>query len=125
MSSLSTRIADLPTLNRMTSEVDAAHFNAIRLGILRLGAPLRIAMTGLKNLDIVLENQLWVCVDNSLDDFPIVAWMNFAVSERAGLQDPVQCEIRFYHSHAGMIMKRLLDITQKEIEEKLHKSPVS
>lgn len=119
MSSISTRIAGLPVLNRMASQVDATHFNAIRLGILRLGAPLRIAMTGLKHLDMVLENQLWVCVDNSLNDFPIIAWMNFAVNERAALHDPVRCEIRFYHSHAGMIMKKLLDITQREIEGRL------
>lgn len=99
--------------------IDSRRYNTIRLGIKRLKSPLRIPLEGLKNLELILEDDAWVCVDLSLDELPILAWLRFRPHDRTALHEPVRCELRFFHQHASIIMDQVLDKVEAYIRQKL------
>lgn len=69
------RLRDLPRFSSDHVQMPATRYNQVRLGLLRLENPLRFCIPGLRNLSIVLDDDSWVCVDESLDDIPILAWV--------------------------------------------------
>jgi hypothetical protein len=107
MSELKTRIDDVPAYEIAPYQMDAAVYNQIKLALLRLGSPLRFRLPSLRDLDIELDNDAWVCVDRSLNDVPVLAWTDFETGHRDSLVQPLACEVRFYHAHAEKIIGRL------------------
>ncbi|MDH5376859.1 MAG: hypothetical protein OEX00_00880 [Gammaproteobacteria bacterium] len=114
-----TRLNEVPHLAEMNTTVDALHFNAIRVALLRLKPPIRLPLTGLRGLEILLEPDLWLVVDSSLNDLPVLAWSDFDVSHRDALHKPIACRMRFFHSHAAVIIGKVLDLAQLQLEERM------
>lgn len=107
---MKTRLDDIPSLREIPSVVQASHFNTVRLALLRLGKPLRVELEGLRHLDMLFDDDTWVCVDRNLNDLPIVAWTEFRKENRTALNEPVHCRLRLFHAHAGIILNRALEI---------------
>lgn len=97
----------------------AALHNRIKLALLRLGEPLRVALPRLRHLDMVLAHDAWVCVDPTLNDIPVVAWVDFSATDRDSLIAPFECEQRFYHAHAEKIIAILFDELSQQIDARL------
>lgn len=117
--SIRDRLQELPAYSTEQTALDPARYNRIRLALLRSEAPLRIALQSLRNLDMVIEEDLWVCVDRDLNDVPIIAWKAFRTHGRTGLDTPVPCTVKFYHAHAPTIARRVLDDVCKNLGERL------
>jgi hypothetical protein len=117
--SIRDRLQELPAYSTEQAALEAVRYNCIRLALLRSEPPLRIALQSLRNLDMVIEEDLWVCVDRDLNDVPIVAWKSFRTHGRTGLDAPVPCTVKFYHAHAATIARRVLDDACKVLGARL------
>lgn len=112
MSKIRARLNELPAYSRSHATIDATHFNLVRLALLRLEQPLRIALPNLRELDLLIEADAWVCVDRTLNDVPVIAWVDFESVGRASLVAPIDCQLWSYHSHGEMIVDAILaDVT--------------
>jgi len=101
--------------------VDAKYFNRVRIALKRLENPIRYAVPGLRSLDLLVGDEVWVCVDRSLNDLPVVAWTDFDVN-RGSLHEPVPCKVRYYHAYAAAVMRRSLDALEEYLDERLGES---
>lgn len=115
------RLDELPRYSSRTCLLPATTYNRIRLGVLRLDNPLRFALPGLRTLEMVLENEAWVCVDAGLSDYPILAWVEFQAAERNALHTPVPCRMYTYHAHAELIEPQVLEKTEAVLNHRLRK----
>jgi len=113
------RLEDIPVFSTKSTLVDAACFNRVRLALLRIGNPLRMQLAGLRELDIQLEDDAWICVDRTLNDIPVIAWLDFACHERTALHEPIACTLNMYHAHAGMITDQVLEVMSVQLAERL------
>lgn len=116
---LSARLRDLPIYHRLPDSIEAHRFNRARLALRRVANPLRFGLAGLRGLDLSLEDEAWVCVDRTLNDMPVLAWLAFATAERTGLHLPVNCQLRYYHAHAEMIREKVLERMDEVLEARL------
>ena len=116
---ISARLVDLPVFERRDDVIAAHFYNHARLALKRLGNPLRLSLEGLSGLELVIEEGAWICIDRTLNDMPVMAWMGFGRSDRLALHSAVHCELRFYHCHASVIRDRVLEITERYIAERL------
>lgn len=112
-------MSDVPVLKALPSYIEAHYFNRVRLALSRLSNPLRIELINLRGLDIYLDNEAWVCVDRTLNDFPIFAWTDIESQGRNNLCEPVACKLRFYHNHADLICGTVLDLVHRNLEVQL------
>ena len=119
------RLNDIPILKTIHSHMEASYYNQVCKALQRLGNPLRIELINLRGLDILIDNEAWVCVDRTMSDLPALAWTAFKPNQREGLHLPVPCELRFYHNHADLICGTVLDLVDRNISERLKSlSPV-
>lgn len=125
MSSIKSRLNDIPVYERVAGEIAARTFNQIRLAILRLGNPLRCSLRSLRGLDILLTDDAWVCVDRTLNDVPVVAWTDFQTHARSALHEPVQCKLRYYHAHAHMIVGTVFADLAADLDARLQRQDVA
>ena len=102
-------------LSAWPTKVEARHFNLAKRALARFGGELRFAMRGLRSLDLIVQEGAWIIVDRSLNDLPIAAWTEFQDSETRGLHQPVICELRYYHGHAGLVVKKALRRLEEEL----------
>ncbi len=110
---------DLPYIARHRDEVPARLYNLWRLARARLGLPLRFELPGLKGLELVLDEQGWVCRDPQLNDFPVVAWSEFEAAGRSALDAPVACELRYYHMGGSKVRLKVLELMAEILEARL------
>ena len=118
---MKSRLNDIPIIKSVPSYVGATHFNRVRLSQLRLDESLRLELFSLRGLDIVIENDAWVCIDRTLGDLPVLARTDFDKNSRNGLHQPVPCKLRFYHNHADLICGTVLDDLGRILERRLSK----
>jgi len=118
---MKSRLNDIPIIKSVPSYVGATHFNRVRLSQIRLNESLRLELFSLRGLDIVIENDAWVCIDRTLGDLPVLAWTDFDKTSRNGLHQPVPCKLRFYHNHADLICGTVLDDLGRILERRLSK----
>jgi hypothetical protein len=118
---MKSRLNDIPIIKSVPSYVGATHFNRVRLSQIRLDESLRLELFSLRGLDIVIENDAWVCIDRTLGDLPVLAWTDFDKNNRNGLHQPVPCKLRFYHNHADLICGTVLDDLGRILERRLSK----
>lgn len=118
-SELQSRLHSLPIYERSSGEVEAAHFNRVRLALLRLEGALRCPLAHLRGLDMVLTQEFWACVDRTLNDVPVIAWLNFETNGRDSLVSPLRCEVRRYHAHADRLLPTLWDDLLTELDRRL------
>ena len=113
-------IDKLQPLRVMQKTIEAACYNHVRLALRRLGNPLRIDLPDHRGLHIILGDHLWLCVDRTRDDQPIMAWLDFDTRKRnQALHEPVPCQLRLYHVHAGLVMGSTLDALYQSLLKQL------
>jgi hypothetical protein len=116
---LYTRHDEVPQLSARSGKVDALHFNHVQTALKHLGSQIRLKIPRLKHLDLIIQKDAWVIVDAVLNDVPIAAWSSFEVENRDALHEPIQCEIRFFHYAASMILNRTLEAMELMLGELL------
>jgi hypothetical protein len=121
---LYTRHDEVPQLGARAGKVDAVFYNHVQTALKQLGSQIRLKIPKLKHLDLILQKDAWIIVDITLNDVPVVAWTNFETRGRTSLHEPIQCEIRFFHYAASMILNRTLEAMElmlgELLEQELH-----
>ena len=113
------RLDDLPTFDTRESQLRAQDFNLVRIALKRLGTPIRIELPRLRTLDFVFEKDAWIIVDRSLNDIPVIAWLEFDEIARNNLHEPIRCQRRSYHPHATIIIDKAFEAMHLILGEKL------
>lgn len=114
-------MSEQPTpIRRLPKVIEASCWNRARLALRRLPRPLYLPLAGLRGLEVILEEDCWMCVDRNLGDHPILAWKEFAARGRSALDAPVPCMLHLYHCHAGLIMGSALEALESALEERLN-----
>jgi hypothetical protein len=114
------QIDSLRPLRVMPKTIEAACYNHVRLALRRLGKPLRVDLPDHRGLEIILNDRVWLCIDSTHDDQPVMAWLDFDTRRHnAALHEPVPCQLRLYHMHAGLVMGSALDALDRSLTEKL------
>ena len=117
------RINDLPALRIFPKTIEAVCYNHVRLALRRISNPLRVALPEHRGLEIILSDHYWLCVDITNDDQPIMVWLDFDTSNHnQALHEPVPCQLRLFHTHAGLVMGSALDALDECLAEKLASS---
>ncbi len=114
------RIRDVAPLRSIPKTIEARYYNRVRLALTRLGKPLEVELDGeMRQTDMLLSDREWLCVDRARDDLPLLAWTDFSIKERDALHAPVRCTLNLYHSHAGLLIGRILPILDRILEQRL------
>lgn len=108
------RIADVPIYAQRNDRISGKLYNLWRRAKVHFPMPLRIAFPDNKTLAIILEKHEWICVDESQNDLPILAWVEFEDQGRDTLHTDVQCKLNYYHYAASKL--RVLAMNQMEQE---------
>lgn len=116
---MKSKLEDLPTFETRQAAVEAIHYNLVQVALKRLGSPLRFSLPKLRTLDLYLEKEAWIVVDKSLNDIPVMAWIDFDTSQRASLHEDIACTLKIYHSHAGILIKKVMEAMTLLIGEQL------
>ena len=115
-------INSIDPLKIMPKVITAVCYNHARLAMLRISNPLRVEIPDHTGLEVILNNQHWLCVDGFQGDQPIMAWCDFDTqNHNAALHEPIPCQLRLYHTHASLIMGSALDSLNQALVEKLEK----
>jgi len=117
------RPLEFEPLRVLAKTIDASYYNRGRLALIRIGDPLRVALPGLLGLEAILSDEMWLVVDSLRTDNPVLAWCDFATAGRESLHEPVRCNLKLYHSHAGLIMGTALEALQTALNERLGPTP--
>ena len=99
--------------------IPAEDYNRVRLALLRISNPMRIELQGMRCLDIILNDQYWLCIDPCVNDRPIMAWTDFQSTDRSAIHTPVSCMLRLYHMHAGLVMGEVLEALGRTLRLKM------
>ena len=116
---MKTRLDNLPTFEILPVTVKAVHYNLVQVALKRLGSPLRFALPKLRTLDLHLEKEAWIVVDKSLNDIPVMAWVDFDTHARDNLHEDIPCTLKIYHSHANILIKKIMEAMTLLIGEQL------
>jgi len=117
-------IDSIPPLRVMPKTIEAVCYNHVRLALGRLGNPLRVDLPDHRGLEVILNDHHWLCVDSIKDDQPIMAWLDFDTRRHnQALHEPVPCNLRLFHMHAGLVMGSALDALVQSLAEKLAAEP--
>ncbi len=109
----------------LPKKIEATCYNRGRLALLRYGSPLRVTLSQHRGLEIILNSEVWLCVDSLANDQPVLAWREFNIHARDNLYKPVTCKLFLYHNCAGLIMGSALDDLHQVLDQLLiHKGEV-
>jgi len=109
---------DIPVYDTTQTTVSAEHFNLVQIALKRLGSPIRLELPKLRTLDFMLDQETWIIVDRSLNDIPVMAWLDFETKDR-GLHEPLNCTLNLYHAHANIIHTRVIEAMTLLLGEQL------
>lgn len=98
----------VPALDSYPHRVPARAYNLWRRYWARRRTGLRFALDGLAPMALDLEERLWVVVDPSLNDMPVLAWSEFRDTNRA-LHEAVQCTVTHFHFGASKLRAPALE----------------
>jgi hypothetical protein len=116
---MKTRLLQIPRYSSSEYELPAGLFNRVRLALLRLENPIRFSIPNLRHLDLYLDDEVWAVLDESLNDVPIMAWLDFRVEGRSSLHRPIPCTLYTYHCHAEVIEHHVLESLHDVLELRL------
>jgi hypothetical protein len=116
---MSSLLPDLAPIRTLPKTLDARCYNRARLALLRLGAPLRVELPGLRGLEVILARDCWLCVDSDVDGRPILAWTDFQSRDPDTLHSPVSCVVHLYDHRAGLVMGFALEALEDILERRL------
>ncbi|MHB1233340.1 MAG: hypothetical protein ACYCZQ_12285 [Burkholderiales bacterium] len=109
----------IPPWRIFPKQIEAACYNRVRLALLRIENPLRIALTRHRGLEVILHDDSWLCVDSFAEDQWVMAWRDFQIHARDNLYEPIACNLCLYHHCAGLIMGSALDDMHQAVEQQL------
>ena len=109
---------DIPVYESIQSSVSAEHFNLVQIALKRLGNPIRLELPKMRTLDFLLDEETWIIIDRSLNDIPVMAWLDFETKDR-GLHEPLNCTLNLYHAHANIIHPRVIEAMTLLLGEQL------
>jgi len=112
------RLKEVPRYFVSGTTVSAEHYNTSRLALRRISGSVRVPLEGLSRIDMIIDEDSWVCVDRTMGDLPIVAWTHFDNTER-GLHEPINCQLHYYHFCAGKIARSALIAAKDALESRL------
>jgi len=110
---------EVPQLASRKGKVKALYYNHVQTALKSLGPQIRLKIPKLKHLDLIIQKDAWIIVDTVLNDYPVLAWTNFETEHRDNLHEPIQCEIRFFHFAASMVINRTLEAMELMLREQL------
>jgi len=113
------RLADMPVMARRDDHLDADVFNIWRRARNRWGSPMRLEGIGLKQMEMILTDRYWVCVDAIRHDCPIIAWVDIDDIGRNSLHEPIPCKLNYYHFAASAVRARALERVKEILERRL------
>ena len=112
---------NFPVLESERAVIGAQRYNRVRLALSRLDNPARLELTGMHDLELVLTDSSWLCIDTGLGNLPVLAWKEFQTDQRRGLHEPVVCRIDYYNLHAELIKDRVLEIMDRLLAARLQR----
>jgi hypothetical protein len=118
------RLDDLPRYSSRSYEMPAEYYNQVRVALLRVGTPQRFVVPGLRTLEMVLEEDAWIVVDSGLNDYPVLAWVEFETARREALHAPMHCKLYTYHAHAEIVIERILTAIKDHSQHLIHSADV-
>ncbi|MDV3238423.1 MAG: hypothetical protein LOY58_06190 [Gammaproteobacteria bacterium] len=110
---------DIQPLRTLSKRIDAACYNQVRIALHRLPRPLRIELPRHRGLELLLDEDGWLCVDAARNDLPVLAWHGFDLRGRSALHEPVVCRLDLYHIHAGLVMGTVLEDLERVLRRRL------
>jgi hypothetical protein len=116
---LDARLADMPIMAQREDHLEADVFNVWRRARARWGSPIRLEGLGLKQMEVVLTEKYWVCVDAIRHDCPILAWVEIEDVGRDSLHRPIPCKLNYYHFAASALRARVLEKVKEMLEARL------
>jgi len=111
-------LSNIPIYESRTTTISPEHYNLVRIALKRLGSPLRLELPRLRTLSLDLDPETWIIIDTSLNNVPVMAWLDFQPSGDA-LHQPVPCRLNLYHAHADKIHDRVLEAMTLLLGERL------
>ena len=117
------RLREMPRYSTTDSSVGPRHYNQLRLALRRLPGPIRVTLSGLPHIDMIIDNDSWVCVDTSLNDLPVLAWTDFNHQARQGLHEPMACKLHYFHYRAGNLVLNALDASAALLARQIARLP--
>ena len=119
MLDLDQRLRDMPVLVQRDDVIDAEYYNLWRRARSRWGTPMRFALSGLKEIALVLSDDYWVCIDCVRFDMPVIAWVDLQNQNRLALHTGIFCHVNYYHYAASAIRARSLEVMAAVLTERL------
>ena len=117
---MNSRIDHIPVYESRQVSIRSQDYNLVKIALKRINNPLRFEIPKLRTLDFILEDDLWVIVDRSLNDIPVIAWNDFNDHARTNLHEDIGCLKRIYHTHAHIIHDKAIEALQLVLGEKLN-----
>lgn len=115
---------EVPVYDCRDGVIEAERYNRVQTAFKRLGEEIRLVIPRLKMVELLLQRDAWIIVDRALHDLPIAAWTDFDVAGRDALHAPVPCKVKLYHSKAGVILDRVLEMMDCLLTKRLsNKTP--
>ncbi|MCW2306187.1 hypothetical protein [Rhodobium gokarnense] len=109
----------MPVLAQRPDRIDARTYNLWRRARGRWGTPLRLHFADLKEMELVLADSYWVCVDASKNDVPVIAWVELEDENRSALHTDVACKLNYYHFAASALRGRCLRLMEEALGARL------
>ncbi|MFK5986532.1 MAG: hypothetical protein QM479_14075 [Pseudomonadota bacterium] len=115
------RVADMPVYEQQQVEVTAQIYNLWCRAKLRLSCPVRFPLKDYRGLVMILDKREWLCADETQNDLPVIAWLDFCDKRRDNLHLPIPCTLNYYHYAADKISAQVLELVQAELISRLSK----
>lgn len=112
---------NFPVLESERMLISAQRYNRVRLALSWLDNPARIELTGMHDLELILNDNTWLCIDTGLGNLPVLAWKEFQTERRLALHEPVTCRVDYYNLHAELIKDRVLEIMDRLLTARLQR----
>lgn len=112
---------NFPVLESERTLISAQRYNRVRLALAWLDNPARIELTGMHDLELILNDRTWLCIDTGLGNLPVLAWKEFETECRSALHEPVSCRVDYYNLHAELIKDRVLEIMDRLLTARLQR----
>lgn len=113
---MASRLDGVPALARRRDQVPASCYNLWRRARKRLPLPVRLPLPGLHAMALELERGAWVCLERRAAEVPVIAWTAFDETARAGIHEPVPCEVLYFHFAASKLRAQVLELMVRELE---------
>jgi len=113
------RLADMPIMAQRMDALKADVFNVWRRARNRWGNRLRLGGLGFKQMELILTDRYWVCVDAIRHDCPVLAWVDIQGKGRTSLHASIPCKLNYYHFAASALRGPVLEKVHEELGARL------